>query len=68
MLTPDAAVEKNKAMKSLKGIKALYVPMTLGTSAGGGGGSHHMLCTVNFDQKKVKMYDSNRMNNERDHK
>ena len=55
MLTPKAAVEKNKAMQSLKGIKALYVPMTLGKSAGGGGGSHHMLCTVDFTEKKVKI-------------
>ena len=66
-LEPVDAVKKNKAMKSLKGIKVLYVPMTLGTSAVGGGGSHHMLCAVNFDEKKVKMYDSYRKNNEQDH-
>ena len=66
-LEPVDAVKKNKAMKSFKGIKVLYVPMTLGTSAVGGGGSHHMLCAVNFDEKKVKMYDSYRKNNEQDH-
>ena len=67
MLEPGAAVEKNIAMKSLDGLKVLYVPMTLGTSAVGGRGSHHMLCTVNFMEKKVRMHDSNRRNNEQDH-
>ena len=33
----------------------------------GGGGSHHMLCTVDFTEKKVKMYDSNKRNHEQDH-
>ena len=64
MLEPGAAVEKNKAMKSLEGIKVLYVPMTIGTRAKGGGGSHHMLCTVDFTEKQVKMNESNKRNHE----
>ena len=30
-------------------------------------GSHHMLCAVDFTEKKVKMYDSNKRNHEQDH-
>ena len=56
MLEPGVAVEKNKVMKSVEGIKVLYVPMTiLGTNAVGGGGSHHILGTVNFEEKRVKI-------------
>ena len=32
-----------------------------------GGGSHHMLCTVDFMERKVKMYDSNRRKHKQDH-